>query len=109
MLSRIKPPSCTPRAPGTRNAAPRIAIAELSRIIAVVKLDRNPSARSAIQTSPEAIILETIQKKFPEEATVYADPIGKEGRLSMEILDDWEAIEEMEMKQLDNLNGPIRD
>ena len=54
-------------------------------------------------------MLETIQKKFPEEATVYEDPIGKEGRLSMEILDDWEAIEEMEMKQLDNLNGPIRD
>ena len=54
-------------------------------------------------------MLETIQKKFPEEATVYEGPIGKEGRLSMEILDDWEAIEEMEMKQLDSLNGPIRD
>ena len=49
------------------------------------------------------------QGEFPEEATVYEGPIGKEGRLSMEILDDWEAIEEMEMKQLDSLNGPIRD
>jgi len=38
-----------PTAPGTRNAASRMASAALSKIIAVIKLDRKPSAQSAIQ------------------------------------------------------------
>jgi hypothetical protein len=60
---RMNPPSCTPTAPGTRNAALRTKSEVLSKMMAVVKFARKPSARSAIQISPEAISQDTIQKK----------------------------------------------